>query len=203
MNKPEGFDNINVGAGIAPGGHKCIIKKVEETKSSTGKDMIIVYFDTHKDDIQPNFYSEKYFADQKAGKDPVWKGRSWIVTEGDYGPANLKRFTTAVEDSNPGFEVQWGNKFASCFTDKLVGVVFRMEEFLLDDGQIAASAKPFRFCAFDKALEQKIPDRKNLPEPKPTLQQTYEQNSWSGQLQEGFMAIPDDLNDEGLPFGNS
>ncbi len=205
MQKPNNFDNINIGAGITPGGHKCVIKKVEETKSRAGKDMIIVYFDTHKDDTQPGFYTEKYYADQKANKDLVWKGRSWIVTEGDYGPTNLKRFTTAVEDSNPGFEVQWGDKFAACFTDKLVGVIFRMEEFTLDDGQAGAAAKPFRFCAFDKALDAKVPERKCLPEqkPQPTLQQAYDQQSWTGQLQEGFMSIPDNLDDAGLPFNHS
>lgn len=198
MQKPSNYDDINISAGITPGGHKCVIKKVEETKSQSGKDMLIVYFDTHKDDTQPGFYAERYMADQKANKDLVWKGRSWIVTEGEYGPANLKRFCTAVEDSNPGFQVQWGNAFADCFKDKLVGVIFRMEEFTLTDGSTGASAKPFRFCDFNKALEAKVPERKNLPgnTPQPDLQQT-----WAQTAQEGFMTIPDNLDDiEGLPF---
>lgn len=197
MQKPSNYDDIVLGATINPGGHKCVIKKVEETKSQSGKDMIVVYFDTTKEDPQPNFFTDKYLAEKKAKKEDVpWKGRSWIVTEGKYGPTNLKKFCTAVEDSNEGFQVQWGDKFAGCFTDKLVGVVFRIEEYV-DEGtsEIRASVKPCWFCDYSKALEQKIPNRKEAPAPK-----TDPQDDWRKQAQEGFMAIPDNLDDEGLPF---
>ena len=216
MNKPEGFSNIQIGASMTPGGHKCEIKKVEETKSRSGSDMLIIYFDTTKEDSLPGFYSERYLADKKStSKDPVWRGRQYLVTDGEYGPSNLKRFTTSVADSNSEnslsqhkwtkvtndkgaeeWEPAWGNGFADSFKDLKVGVIFRIEEYTDQvTGEIRAAVKPFRFCAYDKALEQPVPERKNLPPQQPSLQQQYDQMSL-----EGFMKVPDDLSDEGLPF---
>ena len=214
MNKPQGFDDIQLGVALTPGGHKCVIKRVEETQSQSGKDMLVIYFDTSAEDTQPGFFSTQFANAQKnPKKDPVWRGKSYLVTEGEYGPANLKRFTTAVEDSNEGFQVAWGNAFASCFKEKKVGIIFRMEEYTTDTGEIRASVKPFRFCNYSKAFEQDVPARKNLPaqEQKPTLQDAYNQamaqqsqqphqQTFDEMAKEGFMAIPDDLNDEGLPF---
>lgn len=197
MQMPKDYNSTIIGAALTPGGHKCVIKQVEETKSKNGSDMLIIYFDTDKEDKQPGFYSERYLADKTAEKDPVWRGRQYVVVSGEYGTANLKRFCTAVEDSNEGFEVKWGKGFADCFKGQKVGIVFRIEEYT-DDAthEVRASVKPFRFCDYAKAEEQAIPQRKEAPAPKPSLQQT-----WDQQAQEGFMAIPDNLDDvEGLPF---
>lgn len=221
MNKPEGFDDIQLGTALTVGGHKCVIKKVEETRSQSGHEMIVIYYDTDMSDTQPEFFTNKFLKDRESGRDATWKGRHWIVTDGEYGPANLKRFTTAVEDSNPGFAVQWGPTFAGCFTGKKVGIVFRLEEYI-DPGtyELRASVKSFRFCNYDKAYEQKIPDRKALPQNQqaaaswqpPQIPQTsaniqngYEQMSFSAAApnqaaaDEGFMTV-DPLLDEGLPF---
>ena len=48
MNKPNNFDNTQASGDftpVTPGGHHLIIKKVEESKTKTNKDMIIVAFD--------------------------------------------------------------------------------------------------------------------------------------------------------------
>lgn len=42
------------------GGHKLIIKQVNETKSKTGKDMIVVLFDFAEDDKQPGYFMEQF-----------------------------------------------------------------------------------------------------------------------------------------------
>ena len=44
MQKPNNYDNVSTGdfTPVTPGGHHLIIKKVEESKSKAGKDMIII-----------------------------------------------------------------------------------------------------------------------------------------------------------------
>lgn len=220
MQKPNNWDDINISAVINPGGHRCVIKKVEETRSSKGSAMLIINFDTDQTDSQPRFYSDRYLADQKAGKtgdDLKWKGKSYLVTDGEYGPSNLKRFVTAVEDSNPGFNVTWGDQFAACLIDKKVGVVFRVEEYTTDLHELRASVKPFRFCDYAQAADQPIPKRKEAPALEPSLYDRYkeaqaaqpQQMSWdqppivqsAQQAQsEGFMTVPDGLEDSGFPF---
>lgn len=198
MNKPKNWEDIQLGVVLNAGGHKCVIKSVEETRSQSGKEMLIINFDTSEEDTQPGFYMNRFLADQKSEtREAVWRGRQYLVTEGEYGPANLKRFTTAVEDSNPGFEVKWGKAFASCFKDQKVGIVFRIEEYNADSGELRTAVKPFRFCDYNKALEQAVPKRKEV---QPQTQQPSLMEQFQNQAQEEFMQIPDGLNDEGLPF---
>ena len=97
------------------------------------------------------------------------------MTDGEYGPSNLKRFITAVEDSNPGFSVTWGKQFASCLQDNKIGVVFREEEYTKEDHTVGMAVKPLRFCDYAKAADQAIPKRKEAPAPQPDLYTRYQQ----------------------------
>ena len=199
MNKPKGFDDIQLGTVLNAGGHKCVIKEVQETQSKSGKDMLIILFDTSEEDTQPNFYTNQFLADtEKPDREAVWRGKQYLVTEGEYGPSNLKWFTTAVEDSNPGFEVKWGKAFANCFKNQKVGIVFRLEDYTASSGELRTAVKPFRFCSYDKAPEQAVPKRQEIPETQ-TQQSLFDQ--FQNMAQEGFMQVPDNLDDtEGLPF---
>lgn len=232
MNKPSKYDTTQIGwEPVAPGGHRCVIKEVQETKSQSGKDMLIISFDMHQTDSQPFYYKNLYLSDQKAGKDAKWRGTGYLVTDEstEYGTRNLKAFNTAVEDSNPGFQIVWGNGYAAALKDKLIGVVFRLEEYIRDDHTLGTTVKPMRYCNFEKALEQKVPDRKCLPgnvpqqgpqgappsawvngQPvdsngmwvPPVQQQAppqYQQQAWNQQAQGGFMQA-DNLSDDGLPW---
>lgn len=182
MQEPRNYRITQVGwESVTPGGHKCIIKKVTETRSSGGNEMLIIEFDMHQSDIQPMYFSNLYMSDQKAGKtgDKLkWRGTGYIVTDEntDYGTKNLKAFNTAVEDSNPGFQTVWGDGYCRALENKLVGIVFREEEYTKDDGSLGWSVKPMRYCNFEKAYEQKIPERKNIAQP--AIQQAPPQGQW-------------------------
>lgn len=217
MNKPKGYDDIQLGVVLNAGGHKCVIKSVEETVSKTGKEMLIISFDTSEEDTQPGFYMNRFLADQKSeNREAVWRGKQYLVTEGEYGDQNLKRFNTSVARSNDedalvkrkweviernaegkaiDFDPPWGNNFGAGFEGLKVGIVFRIEEYNADNGELRTAVKPCRFCDYNKALEQAVPKRKELPPPQPSLMDQFQK-----QAQEGFMQIPDELNDEGLPF---
>ena len=166
MEMPSNYAQTQVGwESLAPGGHRCIITKVEETKSQAGNQMLVIYFDTHQTDTQPKFFSNRYLEDRASGKaaDQLkWRGVSyWTVDEKiEGGTKRLKQFNTAVEDSNPGFQTVWGAGYCKAMENKLVGIVFREEEYTKGDGSLGVAVKPMRYCNFEKAYEQKVPDRK-------------------------------------------
>ena len=190
ITKPKNYDTIQVGGGemLKAGGHKCVIKQLEETTSSKGNQMLVMFFDTADEDIQPHHYMDRYLSDTR--EDKKWGGRFFLVPGGEYGPANLKRFITAVEDSNDGFQA-WdfsGNLRMDAFKGVKVGLIFRREEYTKEDHTLGVAVKGFRWCKYDTAYEQKEPEQKKAPAPNPEADM-------------GFLAIPADaLENEGLPF---
>lgn len=182
MNMPRGYKEAQVDwQPVTPGGHRCVIREVQEVKSSTGKDMLRISYDMHQSDTQPLYFSSQYVSDQRAGKTGdrlKWKGTSlYYVDSGeDFGTRNLKAFNTAFLDSNPEAgvmdpegkrDVIWGDGYAAQFKNKLIGIIFRQEEYTKDDGTLGVSVKPMRYCSFEKALGQPVPERKRLKEQQP------------------------------------
>ena len=121
MNKPNAYDETQSGGEFTPvelGGHKLVIKQVNETKSKTGKDMIVVLFDFAEDDKQPGYFMEQFQNDIRPNKKWPNQATQYILTEDAEGKCtrNFKTFTTCAEHSNAGFSVQWGRLTASIST---------------------------------------------------------------------------------------
>lgn len=141
MLKPNNYDNIKTFGEFTPlelGGHILVIKKVVESKTTQGKDMVTILFDTHTTDKQPNFYTEQYKRDTRPKAEKKWGGFKIefpYKANGDVNPF-FKVFTDSVAKSNNGWQVQWDKEgeatgvFANCFVGKLVGGVFGKEEYL-------------------------------------------------------------------------
>ena len=71
MQKPNNYDETQAGGEFTPvelGGHKLVIKQVTETKSKSGKDMIVVFFDFAPDDVQPGYFTEQFKNDIRPDK---------------------------------------------------------------------------------------------------------------------------------------
>ena len=71
MQKPNNYDNTQSFGGFTPielGGHVCVIKKVEEITSKTGKEMIKISLDTDRTDSQPNYYTNSWNNDTRENK---------------------------------------------------------------------------------------------------------------------------------------
>lgn len=197
MNKPVGYDDININAPekLTPGGHKGWVVKVIEKKSSGGKDQLEIWLDTAGDDVQPQFYSNQYMNNTSENK--KWPCRFWITDPDNpegFGARNLKRFVTAVEDSNANFTVSWGPAFADCLKGKRIGIVFGEEENEWN-GRISTLIKPRYFCDITKVDEQDVPEKKTLKPETAAFQPAPGVNG-----QEGFLQVPDGLEDAGLPF---
>lgn len=197
MQKPNNFDNVSTGdfTPITPGGHHLIIKKVEESKSKTGKDMIIVAFDMAAGDSQPNYVSKLFADDIRPDKKWPRVGRQYIVVTDNDGNTSrsFKSFITSVEKSNNGFVTQWGDAFAAQFKNKRIGGVFGLVESEYN-GKVTARCELRWFCADDKADTARAPERKNLPNNNRVVSAPT-----SGESFDGFLSIPDGM-DEEIPF---
>lgn len=192
MNKPAGYDEAKATFGyekerITPGGHRCVIVKVIEKKSSTGKEQLEIHLDTAADDSQPMLFSNQ-FAQNGSG---AWPCRFWITgyeTEGSYGVRQLKAFHTAVEDSNGNFVIPWGAGYAAALKGKKVGVVFGQEENEWN-GRISTLTKPRYFRNIEDVENAEIPQKKTLEKEAPAATGS-----------EDWLQVPDGVDDTGLPF---
>lgn len=190
------YDNVRLDSPrLTPGGHRCVIKQVLESRSQTGRDMLTISFDTTEEDSQPKYFTEDYLG--QTGNARKWHGNHYIVQGNDYFLKNLKQFAGAVEASNDGFEGvdKDGNVKTDDFKGKKVGIVFREEEYLANTGRKGTSVKSFYFCNYADAMDKPVPEKKALPE-QPQAFASPDPAAAS----EGFMAVPDNLEDEGLPF---
>lgn len=133
--KPKDYDDVRVGDyRILPaGGYICRIIKAEETKSSTGKDMLKVAFDIC-DGEYTGYFMDQFNGRKTAAENPQevkwpFSGTKWILFYSNDGKTNrdFKSFCTALEDS--GTEVWKGDVFdTKNLKDAQIGIVFRREE---------------------------------------------------------------------------
>ena len=152
MIKPKDFDQIIAYGEFKPlelGGHICQIMQVDETQSRNGKLMLVISLDTAPQDAQPGYYAEQYRADDRPYK--KWGCRVFQLVYDNEGKTSkgFKTFITAVEKSNEGFQVEWGDGFAACFKGRLIGGVFGREEYEKNDGTTAWATK----CVGFRSLE--------------------------------------------------
>lgn len=167
MQKPSDYDSVQAygeNKPLEPGGHIMKIVKVEETVSKGGNPMLMIYLDTDKSDKQPQYFKQRYDNDARAEK--KWPCIVYQLTEdvqnGGTNPG-FKTFITSVEKSNSSsFKVLWGDKFCECFKGKLVGGVFRREQFVTQKGKLAWSVK---CCAFRSVAA--INEGVEIPEDRP------------------------------------
>ena len=163
--KPKAYDEINIieeYEKISLGGHKGIIMKAEEyTSPQSGKTYLKVSVDTAKDDKQPEYFREQY-------KNDVRIDRKWSNSAIKYVPIGeeesqvkmLKAFITAYENSN-NCQFDW-NKDWEQLTGKKIGIVFGMEEYENQAGELKTVNKLREFRSIDKIDNIKIPKVKLL-----------------------------------------
>lgn len=168
MLKPKSFDTVAASLSFTPlelGGHVCVIKNVQETKSKAGKPMLLVALDIADGEPQAGYFREKFSSDTRENK--KWPCLSYVVTEDKDGNASrtLAQFVTSVEASNPGFTFPWDN--VDMLRDKRVGGVFGLEEYKGSDGNIHKATKLFWFRSADKVHDAPVPKTKEY-KPAPT-----------------------------------
>lgn len=196
MQKPSNYDAIQANPdGFTPlpaGGYVCKLMEVLETTSSSGRPMLKISLDIAEGE-HTGYYANQYKTN--SNKDKKWGAVMYMVTDGEYGPANLKRFLTAVEKSNKTVKVSWDDKFGESLKNKLVGVLFRREEYVNASNEAKWITKPFQFRSAD-VIRQGV----EAPEDKPLAERPATNNLPNPTTDpDGFMNIPDGIAEE-LPF---
>lgn len=166
IKKPSNWDAVEVMefdyTPIELGGHKGIIMKAEEyTSPQSGKTSLRVSVDTAKDDKQPEYFAEQYKNDTRID-------RKWSNSATKYIPLGeeenqvkmLKAFITAYEKSN-NCKFDWGKDWNQ-LDNKNIGLVFGMEEYQNQAGELKTINKIREFRSIDKVDNIKIPKVKKL-----------------------------------------
>ena len=156
-----------------------------ETKQGNYGDYIEVNFDIEEGD-----YYHYY-----ANEDKKWRGKYLLNVPKDDGSEQdgwakrkFKTFTTALEDSNPGYHFDWDE---TKFKGKLFGGLFHEREYEKQDGTVGTSVNVGGVCSVDKirAGEYKLPKDKPLK-----TNQSYTTASGTD-----WMGVPEGADNE-LPF---
>ena len=190
FDKPAGYDEVQAGGDFTPielGGHKLVIKKLEECKASNGNSYLKVSFDTAQDDKQPNYYTEQYKNDTRDNK--KWGGVATIFPTDREGKTSktFKQFCTSIERSNNS-KIQWGAGFEASIVGKVIGGIFGEEEYLNSMNEVKTARKLFWWRSTEGIANATVPEKRVL-----------EQDTGTMVDKDGFMKIPDSI-DEELPF---
>ena len=200
MKIPNNYEETQVQGEFTPvelGGHKLVIKQVEERMSRTNKPMIVVFFDFALGDKQAGYFAEAFKNDIRPEKKWPNQATQYILTEDNEGNCSrsFKTFLTCVEHSNQGFTTQWGDNFGKQFKNKLVGGVFGIQMDYYEGRELEKRVLRW-FVSQDKVEEAAVPMATETQAYKNHIN-GYPANATPGQ--DGFMNIPDDI-DEELPF---
>ena len=190
FDKPNGYDEVQAGGDFTPielGGHKLIIKKLEEVTASNGNKYLKVSFDTAPDDKQPNYYAEAWKNDTREQK--KWGGVATVFPTDQEGKTSktFKQFCTSIEKSNNS-KIQWGAGFESSIVGNVIGGIFGEEEYLNNANEVKVARKLFWWRSTEGIIDAKIPEKREL-----------RQDGGTPDIAEGFIQIPDGIDDE-LPF---
>lgn len=199
IKKPQGYDEAAAYTGesqqLPKGKYECIIKQVAVQESKNGNAQFVILFDIltgeHKDFYQKLFDAEKIQNPSSA----KWKGVFKQNMDGK-GLSWFKGVITSIERTN-NFTFQWdkeGNE--KMLVGKRFGGVFRRRQFETEDGYRPIVTELFRIRSVAGLAEAEVPEDEMLPD-RPVQKPIPATASVAG---DGFMNIPDGVEDEEIPF---
>lgn len=162
MQKPNNYDNTQSFGGFTPielGGHILVIKKIEEVKSKTGKDMIKISLDTDRTDSQPHYYTDRWKNDTRDNKRWGCVVNQLILDNEGNTSKGFKTFIEVVKSSNQGLtdDKIFGNfPLETNLKGKLVGGVFGREEYLNSYGESKFAIKCTGFRTVQDVRDGKV-----------------------------------------------
>lgn len=205
IKKPQGYDEAAAYTGefqaLPKGKYVCKIRQVAEVteKDRNGHEWrkFVILYDIaegeHKD-----FYDKQFKAEKETNPNAKWRG-VFRQNMDDKGTPWLKGVVTAIERSN-NFTFQWdreGNE--KTLADKKFGGIFRRRQYEKDNGERAMTTELWRIRSVAGLAEAEVPEDELLPDGRggsPTPAQAKAPSS----IGDGFMNIPDGVEDEGIPF---
>ena len=179
---------------LQAGKYVCEVTQVNLTKDQKGREQIVILFDIAEGEHK-GYYGRIFDAAKKNSPEKAaWKGLCRQLTQGNSLPY-FKGIIKSIERSNTGYVWNWEEK---SLVRKKFGGVFGREQFLGNDGKPHWSTKCVQIRSLDGLKDAEVPEDKLLPE-----QNTAGSHPYIGtpsSVGNGFMNIPDGVEDEGLPF---
>ena len=176
-----------------------MLMQVLECVSRTGKDMLKIASEFDKTDKQAGYMAKEFADDIRPDKKWPRAGVHYIVVTDKNGNCSrsFKSFINAVEKSNPGFKVQWGDNFGAQFKGLKVGGVYGEVENEWD-GKPSMRRELRWFIPIDRIADAKVPEPKYLPNSSVTVPAPAAAPAAEAAI-EGFVNIPD-VDTTEIPF---
>ena len=161
MNITPGYDKAPVYDGnnerIPAGGYICRIMKAWVETTMSGSEQIALALEIAEGDYVG------YFGKQYSSKKDTYPNAKWpcvfrqfaLGTDGKTNPY-FKGLMKSIEDSNSGYKWDWHE---AGLQNKMIGMIFREEEFETSDGNIRTAIRP----AFPRSV-QRIRNGVEVPE---------------------------------------
>lgn len=181
----KSFEQLPKGAYVVK-----ILNAVEEhSKNGTGSH-IKISFDIAEGEYA-GFYAQQYKANTNENKDWPYDAVFFVNIPHDNCPEwmrlNYNTFFADLEDSNDGFVCT----DAKAMKNKVIGGKFRIEQTTYN-GNVYDHTRLYWTCVAD--------DVRNGKAGKMPKDKLLDASGSAPEVNEGFMNIPDNLEDEGLPF---
>ena len=196
MKKPNNYDKAQEytpAKKLPAGAYICQIMNVEEQTNDYGTKLILA-FDIVEGEFK-DFYKEQYGSQTQ--EDKKWKGNFRIACPDDNAEENdwklrmLKSSIHKFEDSNQGYHWDWDEQKLKGLK---VGILVRDKEYDYE-GRHGFWSEPFALITVDDVKNGNF----EVPETK-YLDNNNNGNNASASIGDGFMNIPDNVDDGGLPF---
>lgn len=178
---------------LPPDGYilKVLSVKYQPAEKAEQSDQIIISFDIDSGDYA-GFYKRNY--QNQTGEDKKWKGnfRIWVPNDDGsekdaFTKRRFKTVITAFEESNAGFHWDWDEQKLK---GKQIGGVFNQKEY-----DFNGRTGFFTQCKFLTTVEQIAKRTYKQPDT------DYLKNRPASTTDpDDFMKIPDDIDDDELPF---
>lgn len=180
---------------LPAGKYVCQIVQVNVTQDQKGREQMVILFDIA--DGEHKGYYDRMFqgAKRNDASQAKWKGIFRQLTQGNSLPF-FKGVITSIEKSNPGYKWNWEEK---SLVRKKFGGIFGREEFIANDGKKRMATKCVQIRSVDGLKDAEVPEDKLIPE-NAGSQQVHNYPYINNGTGDGFMNIPDGVEDEGLPF---
>lgn len=204
MNKPKDYDNTPAYGeySILPaGGYICRIMDVKEGTDRNGQATIDVSLDI-AEGLYNGYYSQQWKNDRRIDKKWGCVVKIWVFDKDGNTSGRFKTFCEAAEKSNSGFHIAWGDYFERCFNNKLIGGLFRREEYMKTDGSAGKVTRCIRFMTVEAVKNRKF----TVPEDK-TLAYKNDYGTENSNNYSGFATVASDISgqysgfsEDDLPF---
>ena len=145
MNIPRNWDTTQAFDGsfeqMTPGGHICRITGARVETNSYGSEQLVLALDVQEGGKYDGYYAKLFKDRQSQNQNAKWPCvfRQFTMTSDGSASPYFKGLIKCVEESNLGYKWNWQE---ATLRDKMIGVIFREEEFEAQDGTIKTTIRP-------------------------------------------------------------